>query len=259
IVHFSHLSPDDALQMVGNYHSSYLVPALLVSFSDLLSGLILPHLSHDWEVGRREEAARRLNMTIRLSVLGMIAFGACLLGFGPLLFDVVLQGRYNDGLAVLPWTLAACVWYGAHLLSQNYLWCAEKSRLAIAPLALGLVVNIGLNVLLLPTFGLYGAVLATATGTCLCVLATLGTNRLQGMAIDKGTWLMALAPIALGLGFWPAVVALTALAATTLATDLIVTSSDRCELKDMALDLASRKLGRGPLGRANHHGTTATS
>ena len=57
----------------------------------------------------------------------MVLFGACVILAGPLLFDVVLEGRYALGYSVLPWAVAGCVLYSVYLIAQNYLWCAEKN------------------------------------------------------------------------------------------------------------------------------------
>lgn len=230
LVHCAGLAPAEALDQVGHYHSSRVIPLLLVSVAELLSGMIMPHLSHDWEAGRHGEVARRLNMGVKLTSLGMLLSGACILAAAPFLFHVVLEGRYNEGLAVLPWTLAGCVWYGIYCIAQNYLWCAEKTRLATAPLGLGLIANIVLNLLLLPTYALHGAVLATAISTALCLGTVLALSKRHGMQLDAGTWLFAAAPAAIGFGTWPAVVTCVALTAGTLTTTALFTADERREL-----------------------------
>ena len=230
LVHCANLTPSEALDQVGHYHSSRVIPLLLVSVAELLSGLIMPHLSHDWEAGRRDHVGQRLNTGVKLTSLGMLVSGACILAAAPFLFHVVLQGRYDEGLAVLPWTLAGCVWYGVYCIAQNYLWCAEKTRLATAPLGIGLVVNIILNLFLLPTYGLHGAVLATAISTALCLVTVLVFSQRHGMKLDAGTWLLALAPTAIGFGMWPAIVSTVGLAALALTTTAVFTAEERREL-----------------------------
>ncbi|MDC0934733.1 lipopolysaccharide biosynthesis protein [Pirellulales bacterium] len=255
IVHYSGMTPAAALQQIGNYHSSRIVPLLFVSFADLLSGLIMPHLSNDWEAGRRREVDVRVNTTVKLTGLGMTALGCCVLLAAPLLFTVVLQGRYDSGLAVLPWTLAGCVSYGLFCLAQNYLWVAEKTRLATLPLVFGLVGNIALNLVLLPIWGLYGAVAATAISSSICLFTTLILCRRLGMHIDLGTWLIALLPVALGFGYETSLPLLACVLLAAVTTELILTSSERAELRRLLVNsiragLASLRSGTSAAARS---------
>ncbi|MCA9237118.1 MAG: lipopolysaccharide biosynthesis protein [Planctomycetales bacterium] len=249
ILHCSGMEPTEALAQVGNYHSSRIVPLLLVSFADLLSGLIMPHLSHDWEAGRREAVSERMSLAVKLTALGMLVFGACVLIAGPLLFGVVLQGRYDNGLAVLPWTLAGCVWYAVFSISQNYLWCAERARLSTAPLAVGLALNVVLNLALLPIFGLWGAVVATAAATLGCLACSLLLSRLNGMRVDRTVWIAAVAPVVLGFGLWPTLALLVVLCVLAPATTLVFTTTERDALQRMASDAVTRIRQRLPLRR----------
>ncbi len=230
LVHFSGMSPADALEQVGYYHSSRIVPLLLISFTDLLSGLIMPHLSHDWEAGHHKQVGRQTNLAVKLTGLGMLGFGVCVLLFSPFLFDVILQGKYSSGLAVLPWTLTGCVWYGIYSISQNYLWCAERSRLATTPLALGLGVNVVLNLLLLPKWGLLGAVVATASSTLLCLLTILWLSQRHGMTVDWGTMIVAIAPGSLVVDSTIAVATLAVLITASLGTNVILNAEERKQL-----------------------------
>lgn len=242
IVHYGNLSPGEALEQVGFYHSSRLVPMLLISFSELLSGLVMPHLSHDWEAGRREQVGWRLNLTLKLTSLGMLAFGVGVLLFSPLLFHSVLQGKYADGLVVLPWTLVGCVWYGIYAVSQNYLWCAEKTKLATVPLGVGLVANVLLNLALLPVWGLFGAVLATALSTVVCLVVTFVLNQHSGMHISRGTWALGLAPVVLGFGVIPSACVLLLLTAASLATNQIFDANEREEIRRVIVDHLAKLL-----------------
>ena len=39
---------------------------------------------------------------------------------------------------MMPWPMTYCVWYGLLLVAQNYIWCAEKAKLATVPIGHGL-------------------------------------------------------------------------------------------------------------------------
>ena len=145
IIHFSRMSAAEALDAVGNYHSSRVVPLLLVSIAAMLATMIMPHLSHDWEAGRRQQVAARLRLFLKLFGFALFAAAVAVLLAAPLLFQVALRGKFPGGQAVLPWTLVYCTWFGLSLVAQNYLLCAEKARLVSVALFCGLLLNVPLE------------------------------------------------------------------------------------------------------------------
>jgi len=219
LVHWSGLSPDEALTQVGYYHSSRVVPLLLISLADLLVGVVMPYLSFDWERGERRAVSDRLNLVLKLTALGMLAASVLILLAAPLLFHVAFEGRYDVGLTVLPWTLNYCAWYALLIVAQTYIWCAEKTKLGSVPLGIGLVANVLLNMWLLPIWGLLGAVLATTISTGLALALLFGLNRREGMELQTGLLWLSAAPAALGGGVW--------LGGTTLVMLLVAASFSR--------------------------------
>lgn len=203
IVHYSGLPAADALNLVGQYHTARIFPVLFVGVAELLSAVITPHLSADWDRGARAEVSRRLGLILKLLSLGLVAASLAVLVIAPVLFHRVWQERFADGLMVLPWALVCAVWTGLAVVSYNYFWYAEKSRFIVAALAVGLALNAGLSLPLLSSLGLLGAVLATAVAR----LAILGLlwwfSQRHGMRVDRGLILAAVLPIAICLGPWP--------------------------------------------------------
>lgn len=202
IIHHGGMDATEALRQVGFYHSSRIIPLLFVAVAGLLGSLITPHLSQDWESGRRETVGLRLNLSLKTLLLSLFAASVVTLFVAPFLFNVAFQNKFQGGLEVLPWTLTYCAWFGTTAVAQNYLWCAERPGLTSVALLLGLVLNVACNLVLLPRFGLEGAVWSTT----LANLAALGLTYLfsmwQGMRVDAGTWVLTLALASLALGPW---------------------------------------------------------
>lgn len=210
IVHYSGLGPEAGLEMVGQYHTARLLPMLMVGVADLLATTITPHLSADWEAGRREQVAERLTLIGKSLGLLVVAGAVTVEILSPLLFHVALADKYAGGLAVLPWTLVQCCWTAVTLISYNYLWCVEKARLASVSVFFGLVINVALNLLLLPRFGLLGAAIA-ASGARLTNLLLMGWFvRWHGMPLDRGLLLITALPLLLPLGPWITLAAVVA-------------------------------------------------
>jgi len=227
LVHWSGLENSEALALVGHYHASRILPLLFLCVADLLAGVVMPYLSHDWEMGARERVSDRLNLILKFASLVMLAGGVVVLAISPLLFQVAFQGRYDAGLAVMPWTMVYCIWYGLLLIAQNYIWCAERMKLGTVPLATGLVVNTLLNLVLIPSMGLLGAVVATTIATGLALAVLYWINHSAGMRLQLGMVWLSLAPAALCGGAWYGAAALIMLVGLLPYSRTLVSQDER--------------------------------
>jgi O-antigen/teichoic acid export membrane protein len=227
LIHWSSESYELAQGFVGQYHSGRVVPLLLVSVATMLGGVLMPYMSAHWEAGRKDKAIEQLNWTVKLMSISFTAGSVLVLLFSPVLFDWILQGRYNDGLRVLPLTLVYCIWFCLFVVGQDYLWTAEKGKWAAFSIFVGLVVNIVLNMLLIPHMGLTGAVVATTLGNAINVVMIFGFNHLFGCRINSGILLCALTPLVLLANPWLSALAIVLIALLTWKTNWFFTDSEK--------------------------------
>ncbi|MFH1919512.1 MAG: lipopolysaccharide biosynthesis protein [Planctomycetota bacterium] len=232
ILHCSEGSASETLARVGEYHSSRVLPLIVVSIAVVLNSIFTAHLSHDWETGRRDRVAQRLNLLLKLFGFAFSAAGVLILLAAPLLFGEFFGGRFAGGLAVLPWTLTYSVWFAMMILAQNYMLCSEKAHLPSIALLGGLVVNVGLNLLLLPRLGLLGAVLATVAGNLVALLLVAALNRRLGFRMDLGTRAVLAVPLFFCLGPWATLAVLSALLFGAIHTDRFLSGDEKRELAE---------------------------
>jgi len=230
IVHLLPGTPAEALAEVGNYRSSRVLPLLLSSITMMIAGALLPHLTHDWEAGRRRQVSQRLNMFLKIWSVLLTAGAAAVLFFAPVLFRVGFQSKFAGGLHVLPWTLTYCTWFGLCMLLQTYLWCAERAYAASLVALLGVLVNVSLNLLWLPRMGLLGAVLATAAANGVALFLMLALCRRYGLGVHRGTIVGLLLPISIPAGPWVVLLVLAAVLVETLATDQYLSREEKLEI-----------------------------
>ncbi len=233
LVHYSGLENTAALALVGHYHASRIVPILFLSVADLLAGAVMPYMSHDWECGARRKVSDRLNTVLKGTSLVMLVGGVGVLWISPLLFRFAFEDRYDQGLAVMPWTLTYCVWYSLLLVAQNYVWCAEKARLAVLPLVAGLVINIAIDLVLIPTCGLWGAVVATTVATAFALATLYWINGRAGMRLERGMVLLSIAPAALCGGVWCGTAAVLLIGALLPFSKTLLTPDERMMLAEL--------------------------
>ncbi|WP_417740153.1 lipopolysaccharide biosynthesis protein [Rosistilla oblonga] len=239
ILHFSVGGPSVGQAMVGEYFSARLLPIFLLSLGTLIGGSLMPYLTADWESGRK----RRVNLRLRKTLLllsGAFAFGSAVgMLIAPWMFNNLLDGRYTQALAVMPIAFVFCAWSGLIIVAENYLWCAEKGKLIGIALTLGLLANILLNRLLLPTMGLYGAMLATAIANLVVLLMVLYFMSTQGFVFDRSIGFALILPATLLVGPYFALLAIAAVMATSLHTQRYL-GEVLAEFRQHALKLHSR-------------------
>lgn len=200
IVHYGGLDSATALEAVGQYHSARVMPLLLIGIADLLANMLTPHLSSDWEAGRRTRVSERLNFVLKLAGIGLSIAAVGVLWISPALFHLALQYKFAGGEAIVSWALTCAVWTGLALIGFNYLWCAEKSRWVSLTLAAGLIVSVSLNLALLPHFGLLGAAWSATAARLVSLVVLAVLLRHYGMALDARLLPLAAAPALLPLG-----------------------------------------------------------
>jgi PST family polysaccharide transporter len=230
IVHFADASARTAAAIVGQYHSSRLIPEQMVAMATLSAAILLPYLSNNWESGDRKVIHRRLNLCLKLYALAMTVMGVALMLMAPWLFGSVLGGKYAEGLVVTPWSIVACIWYGLYALVQTYLLCCERAGYSSIALAIGLVINVVLNLALLPILGLKGAVMATAISSgCALWLIGLFAKRF-GMRWNHGIVVVMTLPICLVHSTTFALLTTMGVAVAAYFTPLIFDNEERAQL-----------------------------
>ncbi|MGD9645097.1 MAG: lipopolysaccharide biosynthesis protein [Pirellulales bacterium] len=232
LAHFSRLPHQEALAEVGNLHSARILPLLLMAFSNTLASMLIPHLTHSWEIGRREDVGRDVRLFVKLYALALAVGTAVVLLMAPFLFGVVFRGKYDGGLHVLPWTLLSASWMGIAFVAQTYLWCREEARLSSFALAIGLVINLTCNALLVPLWGLQGTVTAGAAGMLTVLAAALWFGHRYGLRIDRTICFAVATPALLLIGPWQAILALVVVLALACSTPLFFDADERRRLAD---------------------------
>jgi len=170
------------LRQVGLYSAAYKVTSLLEAFPLMIMGTIYPLMSR-----YAHEDLGRLRALYKKAVLylGVVAvpMGIGIMLLAPAIIRILFGVQYSGadkGLMVLVWST---VFLYLAISGGNLLISLGKEKVNLSILALGALVNIGLNLLWIPIMGFVGAALSTAI-TFLIVL--IGTTTAVRVYLPQG-------------------------------------------------------------------------
>ncbi len=211
----------------------------------------LPALVAAYE--RQGEAGIEGPARTQISLMTLFAIPA-VVGLGLVaapLAQLMVPAPMRAGVAMLmPWMALSALFAGlnGHYLEQAFT-LSRRSSLLLASMVVPAVANVGLNLLLVPRFGLIGAAWATAASLALGTLATWALGRrVLKLPIPIGVVARcAVAAAAMAAGLWwlpawgglPELVMKVAVGgviygAVLLASDLVAPTGLRTQLADMA-------------------------
>lgn len=230
-----HLFPGNELEgqaAVGQYHSARMIPVLLLSLAMMLSGILLPYLSADLEAGRLDAVRKRVKQFLMGFSAAMTVVGAVAILLAPWMFETLLEGRYDDGLALLPMAFVFCAWSALVVIGQDYLWVLEKGKYVALALGVGLLMNVALNAWLIPIQGLRGAVVATLLSNAIVAAGIWIAMVANRFGADRTALYVFLMPATLLAGPWLAlasllIVILTSPDSKVCLAELYVTFADK--------------------------------
>jgi O-antigen/teichoic acid export membrane protein len=233
LLYFAGDQGDIGHRLIGQFHSARLLPVLLFSLASAVGSMLLPYLSAEFEKRRPDIVASKTIATIKFSALGFMGFAILSMAASPFLFQVLWKERFELGQDVMPWAMVTVLWSAIALIAQNYLWCVEKTRAVTISLAVGLVVNIALNWILIPVWGLHGAVWATMLATALNLVLILFAVHRAGCTLDRAIWIICTLPILLGISTVAAAVGLAAVIVIAGRTHWLLSVAEQQTIEDL--------------------------
>jgi O-antigen/teichoic acid export membrane protein len=175
------LSPADlAMTWTGIYGMGYMI-------GFLVQNVVVGSFMQIWQpfiFGLKDQAQRGAQIA-RVSTYALLMIATTSLGvmtFGrELVFMLSGQASYHEAFRVVPWITAAYVFFGLNSLAQVPLFVAKKTLPMTWVNGSALLINVVLNVLLIPRYGYEGAACATLlTFVCLaCVGLTVSSRVLD--------------------------------------------------------------------------------
>jgi len=143
---------------VGVYSAAYSLANTLALIIGILGLVLTPALSKLYDESNVNELATHLRYSLKYFLLLAIpfVFGAAALA-KPLLTLFSTSEIASQGYGVLPLLAASILLYGASVVIGTALPLAKKTAISALIMVLAAVVNLGLNLILVPHFGIMGS------------------------------------------------------------------------------------------------------
>ena len=146
------------LEQVGIYSIGARISSIVILFSTSFQMAWGPYaLSIQHDDGAREKYSRGLLLFVCAALAGATAITI----FARPMLVVLAQPKYYAAEKVIGLLVLATVAYGAFLVANIGLLITKKTTLTSLAIAVGALLNIGLNFMLIPRFGMMGAAVAT--------------------------------------------------------------------------------------------------
>jgi O-antigen/teichoic acid export membrane protein len=158
---------------VGYYSPAYTLGGLIIFFINPVSFILPAILAQHYDDNKLDEVKKYLKYSLKYFLLLAIpaVFGLTVLSKQLLTIfstqDIALQSYY-----VVPFVALSMLFLGVYMVVDQVTALRKKTHISGAIWAVATVVNIGLNIFLIPRFGILGAAITTLVAYVLILVAT---------------------------------------------------------------------------------------
>lgn len=168
-----------SLQMVGIYSAAYNIGAIIGFFGAPLQILLFPTISKLYEERKEEEIKIYLTYSLKYFLLFTIpsVFGLSILS-RPILLIMTRSEFVAQGAVVLPIVAVGALFFG--LYGAIFAWIlivVKRTRLVFVLVSFSAAINLVLNVILIPVYGIVAAAITTLIAYCILFSLTTYFSR----------------------------------------------------------------------------------
>lgn len=163
----------------------------------------LPTYSRIWEEQGADATADFLRRFLHVYVAAAALVVAVTAATGGEVLAVLASAKYREGEVVVPWVIAGMSLEGAVMVCGAGLYLRKRSKLIMLLVAVAAALNIGLNLLWVPVWGIVGSAAATLVSYAALLLASMLLGR-GTLAVPLPWAALAKFVPAAALGWWVA-------------------------------------------------------
>lgn len=192
-------------EKVGIYSAAYGIGGIVLMFSAYIMYILRPTIYSLYDDGKVDEVKVYLSYSWKCLMMLSIpsAFGLSILS-EPLLASLTTPEFVSVGKFVIPLVALGTIFYGVEMIFGTVLMLVKRIKIFVIVFGTVAVVNIGLNILFIPRWGVTGAAIATLIAYAMAAISIYYKSR-QYMKFDiKLAFIVKyiLASIIMASGIW---------------------------------------------------------
>jgi O-antigen/teichoic acid export membrane protein len=150
-----------SLEEVGIYNVVVPTAMILQFFATSVATVIFPMVAELWAKKRKDYLALGLKMLYQYSFVVIIPVALLFLSFSEIVLRLMFGEQYVVGAATMQILLIAIIFLGLHSITSTILSAIGKPIISTKILFQGALINLVLNLLLIPKLGMLGAALTS--------------------------------------------------------------------------------------------------
>ncbi len=191
----AHLMKDPVT--LGVYSQAFNTAAMMLAVGYVPNNVLGPALAAAWERHDQPLVQRTFNLALKGTTLLMLAASLVLVLLKTWVLSTLYGAEYVPGAAVIAPLLAFKCFDVMYSITGMYSGLIEKTYLPGIAIAAGLALNVGLNLALIPRFGMQGAAYAAMFSYALVNVLLYWLNRAYGLRLTRRTVMVTVLPFAL--------------------------------------------------------------
>ncbi|MBN2240943.1 MAG: flippase [Dehalococcoidales bacterium] len=161
----------------GIYSASYNI-ALFSTFVMAPFGVVLyPYVARAYDEGNVEKTRKYLQYSMKYVLMISIPAAVSISMLAQPLVQILTTNEFLEGTAIIPWVAAGSLINTYFEMCNYIIHLVKKTRISLRILGISAVLNISLNLILIPCMGILGAAVATLAAYSFLGLITLYVTR----------------------------------------------------------------------------------
>ncbi len=181
------------LSEIGIYNVVLPTAMLLVTLGSSFALVILPLISEYWARGKKLEISRIINHLYSIVFILVIPISLIMILYSNLILNFLFGPNFVFGSSALKILAIGAIFYSLATINNNLIVAVGKPKIVTKLILLAALLNLILNLLLIPPFGIIGAALATMVAyLVILILSTYQVSKLVKIKVPVFNWIKTL-------------------------------------------------------------------